>query len=51
MRIVKVFIRKGATVFAFVALIATQIASTQFSLIYYQDYVPVKVYRSIKLRK
>ena len=43
MRIMKVFIRKGATAFAFIALIATQVASTQFSLIYYQDPVPEKV--------
>lgn len=43
MKIFKVFIRKSATAFAFFALIATQIASTQFSLIYYQDCVPEKV--------
>jgi cyclic lactone autoinducer peptide len=34
---------KGGTVFAFVALMAAQVASTQFSLIYYQDCVPEKV--------
>ncbi|WP_417204734.1 hypothetical protein [Acetoanaerobium sticklandii] len=43
MKIMKAFIRKGAAAFAFVALIATQIASTQFSLIYYQDSVPEKL--------
>ncbi len=37
-------IRKyGGTVFAFMALIVAQAASTRFSLIYYQDSVPEKV--------
>jgi len=35
MKIVKAFVKKGGTAFAFVALIAAQVASTQFSLIYY----------------
>ena len=43
MKIMKVFIKKGGTAFAFVALIAAQVASTQFSLIYYQEAVPEKV--------
>lgn len=43
MKIIKAFVRKGGTAFAFVALVAAQIASTQFSLIYYQEPVPEKV--------
>lgn len=36
-------LKRGGTTFAFVALMAAQVASTQFSLIYYQDCVPDKV--------
>ena len=43
LKIIKAFIMKGGTVFAFVALMAAQVASTQFSLIYYQESVPEKV--------
>jgi len=42
-KIMKVFVKKGGTAFAFVALVAAQVASTQFSLIYYQESVPEKV--------
>jgi cyclic lactone autoinducer peptide len=37
------FLRYIGTAFAFVALVVAQVASTRFSLIYYQDVVPEKV--------
>jgi len=44
-------IRKySGTAFAFVALLAAQVASTQFSYIYYQDSVP-KAVKSLKKSK
>ena len=43
MRIVKFLVKKGGATFAFLALMAAQVASTQFSLIYYQGTVPEKL--------
>lgn len=46
------FIRKySGTAFAFVALLAAQAASTQFSYIYYQNSLPKKVKEFNKCRK
>ena len=45
MRIFKVLVKKGGTTFAFVAFMAAQVASTQFSLIYYQGTIPKKLRR------
>jgi hypothetical protein len=43
MRMMNVIRKYGGIAFAFMALIVAQAASTQFSLIYYQDSVPDKV--------
>lgn len=43
MRMMNVIRRYGGTAFAFVALVVAQVASTQFSYIYYQNPVPMKV--------
>ncbi|MBE0451625.1 MAG: hypothetical protein IBX70_12375 [Clostridia bacterium] len=51
MKIIKVLVKMGGTTFAFVALMAAQVASTQFSLIYYQGTVPEKVMNIVKLKK
>ncbi len=43
MRVMNVIRKYSGMAFAFVALLAAQAASTQFSYIYYQDSVPEKV--------
>jgi cyclic lactone autoinducer peptide len=43
MRRINVIRRYCGTAFAFVALVVAQVASTQFSYVYYQDSVPMKV--------
>jgi len=43
MKMMNIIRKYGGTAFAFMALIVVQAASTQFSLIYYQDSVPEKV--------
>lgn len=42
-KILKPFRKYAGTSFAFAALIVAQVASTQFSFIFYQDAVPVSV--------
>ena len=43
MKIVNTFRKYAGTAFAFIAFVVAQSASTQFSIIYYQDSVPEKV--------
>ena len=48
MKMMNVIRKYGGTAFAFMALIVAQAASTQFSLIYYQDSVPEKMQERMK---
>jgi cyclic lactone autoinducer peptide len=43
MKIISILRKYVGTAFAFAALVVAQVASTQFSYIYYQDTVPEKV--------